>query len=263
MIRLTYNDNLALFHRAFEQYWRLTRKSRADALSHTAKNFSFFFVKRLSAKAMPKGGITKERLAAMKGGKEGIKISHRARDLVYAKYGVRLRQAKGWGAMSSYQKTWKGANVLFAGADDKKRGLTKKQQNILGRIGSAGGGNTFTLQALLAQQELKLREGHRLFSAMSARFKGDLKGVTMSTKNGKPLGRGRSVGESEEASGFVFDWGNAVGKWSTVAAVGLTSPSRVRLHEEALNDTRLDMLTYVARKQDEAARNAARTVRRT
>jgi hypothetical protein len=248
-------EDLDLFGRTFERYAALSGKTRQEALAHTARNFKFFLFKRLGGAVAQKGQITQERLAAMKGG-EGIKISSRAREIVYRDYGVRFAFATGIKPASPTMGA-KGSKFFMVGAADKKRGLTKKQQEqIEGLNKKAGGG--LTLQALLAKQELKLREGHRMFTASSSRFRGDLSSTTYSTSGlGRPLGRGQPS-HGQDVDTFTFDWGSQVGEWSGVAARGLNAPSRRHLFNPALNDTRQDMMTYIYRKQQENGRRAAR-----
>jgi hypothetical protein len=114
----------------------------------------------------------------------------------------------------------------------------------------------------LASQELRLREGHRMFTASSARFRGDLKQTTFSrTRSGKQLGRAKPVPGGEEKDSFVFDWSGQIAEWSGVAAVGLTSPNRRKAFGPALEDARRNMLTYIDRKHHEAAQRARRVFR--
>lgn len=213
--------NLEDFGATFERYWKLTNKSRGEALAHTGKNFTFFLFRRLKAEASPKGAITNERLSAIRAG-DGLKISDRAKDLAYKRLGVsqsvtgkRLQQNKG-----------------------------KGKKNVWNEV---------------VAQELRLRESHRMFTASSARFKGKSFGKTrtFSQLNGKPLGAAKGDEDS-----FVFDWGTQVGRWSGMAAAGLTSASRRQVLDPALRETEADMLKYITRKQTEAARNAARIMRR-
>jgi hypothetical protein len=243
-------DNLDSFGRTFEDYWKLTGKSRAEALSHAAKNFGYFARKRLMQVALPKGQITKERLAGFSAG-EGLKITHRAREIVYKKYGVRFARPSGISPASPFQGP-KGS---------KKRGLSKKQQALIEKLNKTTGGGV-TLQALLAQQELKLREGHRMFTASSMAFRGPMRSTTFSTtKAGRQLGRGRPVKAASESDAFEFEWGTSIGKWSGVAAIGLNTPSRRAVMDPALDATRKDMIVYIERKHNEAARRAAAAIR--
>jgi hypothetical protein len=246
-------DNLQEFGSTFERYWKLTGKSRADSLAHAAKNFGYFARRRLMEAALPKGAITSERLSALKGG-SGITISHRAREIVYKKYGVRFARPSGINPASPNQGP-KGSLYYMVGAADRKRGLTKKQQDKSTRGG-------ITLQALLAQQEIKLREGHRMFTASSMVFKGPMTSATFSTtKASRQLGRARPARVSSDADSFEFEWGQSVGKWSGIAAVGLNTPSRRAVMDPALDATRKDMIVYIQRKHDQAAKQAASKLR--
>lgn len=256
------HDNFADFSATFERYWKLTRGSRADALSHTAKNYIFFAKKRLMAKAAPKGAVTKERIAALKAG-EGIKISERAREIVYRKFGVQARYASGYKPAPSNIKLGKSFRFIMVGSSERKSGFSKKQSAQISKLNSSLGGGNMTIQALLAEQELKLRESHRMFTASSAQFKGALDRTTFATtKASKQLGRARPMKGGEDADRFEFDWSGEIGKWSGIAAIGLTSAARRGVHDPALRETRADMLVYIARKQKEAASRAAATIRR-
>lgn len=253
-------DNLESFGRTFDRYVFWSGKTRQECVTHAAKNFQFFLYKRMASAAAPKGAITAERLEAFKSG-EGIKISRRAREIVYRKYGVNFVFKPGPGGTHSPSVTMgpKGSKYFMTGSADKKRGLTKKQQTEIEALNKATGGG-ITLQALLAKQELKLREEHRLFTASSTRFKVNPEASTFSiSKLRTPLGKA-SPKQGPDESSFAFEWGSAVAKWSGEAAKGLNSAARRKLFDPALNDTRLDALKYIDRKQKEAGQRAARVL---
>lgn len=237
MIGVFVQEDLASFSRTFEQYWKLTSGSRMEALQHTAKNFAFLLWTRMKGAAIPKGTITRERIAAFKAG-QGIKISNRARELVNKKWGVEAFKA----GFTKSQKAAIAANAAkFTGS---KIGLRK---------GFA--------YALMAQQELRLRESHRMFTASAARFKGALQAKVFSYSKGKQVGVATPIPGDADKDSFEFEWGSQVAKWSGVAAVGLNKETRRTVFGPAMNDTRKDMLAYITRKQQEIGRRAARVLR--
>jgi hypothetical protein len=223
MISVFVQEDMASFSRTFERYWKLTSGSRMEALQHTAKNFAFILWTKLKQVSMPKGAITAERLAAMKSG-EGIRISERARELVYKRYGV--------------------------------------SQDVHSRKLLGKGGSGIPVQALLVKQELKLRESHRMFTASAARFKGALQSKVFSYSKGKQVGVATPIPGGSEKDSFEFEWGAAVSKWSGVAAVGLNKDTRRIVFNPSLNDARKDMMAYLRRKQEEIGRRVAKTVLR-
>jgi hypothetical protein len=118
-----------------------------------------------------------------------------------------------------------------------------------------------SLQAMIVKKELELREGHRMFTASSSRFKVATGSTTFSrTKAGKQLGRAAQLRPDSESDSLVFDWGSQIGRWSAAAATGLSSSSRSTEFDSALEDTRKDLILYITRKQQEAGRVAARMI---
>lgn len=220
----TVQENLDDLGRTFDRWWKESpagRNGRDAALARASRKFSFFFSSALRKKASAKGAITQERTSALEHG-EGLRISDRAKELVAKRHGVSTSIA------------------------------TRQQQINRGKAESA-------YHAQIAQ-ELRLREGHRMFTAMSGRFKGDMRTTTFSYSKGKQVGRATPTATAE-SSATVFEWSGGVGKWAGVAATGLTNPSRQQAQSEALIATRGEMLIDLARAHEQAARNAARSVR--
>jgi hypothetical protein len=209
------------FGHTFERYASLWKGDRKEALQRASKNFAFILWTKLRQAVEPKGAITTERVTALKAG-SGLKISARARELVARRYGVSQSIAK---------------------------------RNMISNKGSG------ELGSAMVAQELRLREGHRMFTASAARFKGDLKSRTFSISRGKHVGSAKPVSGGPESDRFEFEWGSSVAKWSGVAAVGLNKETRRRYFGPALRETRADMLRYIDRKKDEFARRAAGTLR--
>lgn len=241
MIGIFTEHNLREFEYTFGRYWRIFRGNRKEALARAARNFSFFAVKRLKDRQIPKGAITQERLQGFKSG-EGLKISDRAKQLVAARYGIT-------------------SNIKSRRQYITR--MTRTQAKEIERINKATGGR-ITLQALLAQQELRLREGHRAFATSAARFRTAMIGQAYSTAKIKSqkLGVSELKDGGAEADKFEFEWGNMLGKFGGLAAKSLTSaPARNALNR-ALVDTKKDMTVYIDRKHAEAARRAASTFRR-
>ncbi len=179
---------------------------------------------------------------------EGLIISERARALVLKRHGLTGNETA-----NQLVKTLSGkAKRDAAGRFSKVQFVSKGGQSISGKV---------ALQGLIQEQELRLREGHRMFTAMSARFKGDMKATTFSYSKGKQTGRGSHVKEGAFSDRYDFDWSGAVGKWAGVAATGLTNQSRIQIQDEALKKTNSEMLLDLARVHEQAARNAARSVR--
>lgn len=245
-INATIRENLSSLGSRFEVYWKLTRKSRAEALAYTAKNFSIFSVRRLKGIQLAKGAITKERLAGFKSG-EGLRISDRAREIVSKKYGARQKVSFSGGTVS------RGRMIT--------PGVTKRQQAEVQRLDSATGNRGISTQALLAAQELRLRESHRAFTTSSVRFRGDMKQTTFSMQKGRQTGRAKPVSKGAELDEYHFEWSSQIGRFAAMAATGLGHQKARTSFADALVDTRRDMDVYIARKQQEAARAAARSVR--
>lgn len=229
---ITVEDNISELGRTFDRYWKLTKMSRASALSHTAKSFGIILYRLLRDKTERKGQITSERLSALKSG-YGLTISNRAKDLVNKKWGVAAYTA----GYSSSQKSY----------------IASFNSSSSARFGPRG-----MVQRLLAEQELKLREGHRTFTASSALFKGDLTKQTSSVRGSAQVGLANPISGGSDSDSFVFEWGSAVSRWAGYAAVGLQKRNEF---SQAISATRQNMLSYIAGKQEEAGRAAARSLR--
>lgn len=239
------NENLDELVYAMDAYQSVTGKSREDVAAKAGKSFSFFYFQALKRRASKKGEITESNLAALKGGR-GILVSDRAKEIVAKKYG--LKQV--------------GSLSLMTGAENKKRGLTKSQAENIEYLNVMTGGGKATIQAIYVEQELKLRESHRMFSAIAAVFKGNLSSTTFSIgKGGVQTGRATPKKMAEENT-MTLEWGPNVGKWSAAVGAGLLSPSRAAARDEAIAATRADMWDYVNRKKVENARKASKLLRR-
>ena len=178
--------------------------------------------RRLKLKQKGKGEITAERLEQIES--KGLKISERAKLLV----GKR--------------------NQVSTSVSTRKESTSK----------GIGG---FALQRLYVAQELRLREGHRSFTASSALFRGALEKETESKSGTSVVGQAKPVAGGIDSDSFQFNWGSGVGKWSAFAAIGLNKDTRHDAFDPALNDARLNMIQYIERKQQQAARSAASAIR--
>lgn len=236
---ITIQENLSDLSRTFDRYWKLTRKSRAESLEKLAKNVSIFSYRELRKIAPLKGAVRTSVLSAAKGGR-GILISERAKELVAKKYGVAS-------ALSGKQ---------FISGTSKRGGLTKGQKD---KIAAMGGGG---LQALMVDQELSLRESHRAFTSSAMLFKGPLKHTTFSTKGNNQIGRAKPIDKGLEGDEFHFDFGSSVGRFSAMAAIGMNTSKGRQAIASGVQEANKNMLTYIARKQQEAARSASRNIRR-
>lgn len=246
-VNVTIQENLRDASAAFERYWKLTGRSRAEALTHFGGNFSVSAARAMKSRMYAKGAITSERLGAFKSG-VGLRISDRARALVSKKYGVTVSP---------------GGRTYMQGSG--KRGFSKAQRELIQRLNRATGGN-LTLQALLAMQEIKLREGHRAFTTGSLFFKGmkrkdsGRRAKFYSTTGGFKLGEATATDRGSEGDELAFVWGEG-NRFSKMAARGVSSRRGREAVAEGLSGATREALNYIARKQAEAARNAARSVR--
>lgn len=246
-INVTIQENLKDASATFERYWKLTGKSRAEALTHFGGNFSIAATRAMKARMYAKGAIRSERLGAFKSG-VGLRISDRARALVSKKYGVTVSP---------------GGRTYMQGSG--KRGFSKAQRELIQRLNRATGGG-ITLQALLAMKEIQLREGHRGFTTSAFLFKGmkgkDSKGRTKyyAVGNGVKLGEATATDRGSEGDELAFVWGEG-NRFSRMAARGVSSQRGREAVAEGLKGATRDALNYIARKQAEAARNAARSIR--
>lgn len=246
-INVTIQENLRDASTTFERYWKLTGKSRAEALAHFGGNFSANATRAMKSRMYAKGAIRSERLAAFKSG-VGLRISDRARALVSKKYGVTVSP---------------GGRTYMQGSG--KRGFSKAQSELIQRLNRATGGHV-TLQAILAMKEIELREGHRGFTTSAFLFKGmkgkDAKGRTKyySVANSVKLGEATASNKGSEGDELAFVWG-AGNRFSKMAARGVSSRKGRESVAEGLKGATRDALNYIARKQAEAARSAARSIR--
>lgn len=268
MIQVLTRDNLDEFGRMFERYWKLTGLARKEALFRSAGNFAGFAVQGIKAKVThPKGFIRRERMAGFKR-HQGLQISDRARMLVYKKFGV------SGGAVNVHVKGAKANPTFMTGAG--KRGLSKAQIARVSALSQAfestrsgrKGKGPMTLQALLSEKELQLREAHRAFTSAAMLFPGmkhkDRKGRWIEyshSSTGQKLGVAGLMKSDNNLDEVHFMWG-ALGKYSRMAAAGLSHPRTIPVLNDALKKTRADMLVYIQKEEDKAARAAARNVRR-
>lgn len=221
---ITARENLSDLNLAFERWWKESpagRNGRDAALAKASRKFSFFYSSDLRGRASGKGEITQERMSALKSG-QGLRISDRAKELVAKRHGVSTSIA------------------------------TRRQQINKGRAES--------VYHAEINQELRLREGHRMFTASAGRFKGDMKATTFSYSKGRQVGRATPTA-LPESSATVFEWSGSVGKWAGVAATGLNNPDRQQAQSNAMISTRREMLIDIARMHDKAAQAAARSIR--
>ena len=245
---ITIEENLRSANETFDRYWKYTRKTRGEALQKIASNVCSFSIQELKATTAKKGDITAERMAALKSG-EGIKVSERAKELVGKKFGIVENGGRKW---------------MTGGG---KRGFSKAQRARVDALNQKFRGQQ-TIHQLYIEKEIQLREGHRSFSESSMVFPGFRKPYARAgdktystTSGGERTGAAELVSTSLDAEEMRLDWGSAVGKWSKNAAAGLNSAAGKKAIARGLARTRSDMLTYIARKQNEAARAAARMVK--
>lgn len=238
-------DNLSDFSATFERYWKLTSKTRLEALAHVGKSYSIEIYRRLKTLAHPRGEIFAEVLADIHG---GLKISDRAREI----YAGLKEQASAETGRKRFSGARKQAIRRLGGVvapDASGRDV---------RVAGKGG-----LRGQLQVVELRLRDARRMFAAAAVLFKGkpESNAPVFSVSNGGKLTGRRQLVEQTENGAVVFEWDKSIGKWSAVAARSLTSPRCRHVFGAALMAVRQDNLRYIQRKQDEAARAAARTIR--
>lgn len=213
----------------FERYWKLTKKTRAQGLQHWSRNFVFYLLRRLRDKTIPRGAITAERLSYMKANRgRGLRISELAKSIVAKRYGL--------------------------STDVRTRG------NRLNTRGTKIGSGGFAARALLVKTELRLREAHRTFTQSSAKFPktGDIRATAFAVRKADRLGQ-VAIREAEQLDAAEFDWGTLLGRWSATVA-GVLKTKRAGVFNAALEDSRQNMLIYIARKVKEAGKAAARSV---
>lgn len=234
---LTIQENLARMNRTFEVYAGLFRKGREEALKKTTSELSKFAFYRIRRLMPPAGFITSQNLARMEHGGGGTKLSDRAKEIIYKRYGV------------------VGVNGKLYMQGAKARGFTKNQSGKIQYLLSRGLRGGMVLQALMTEQELKMRESHRGFAAAAVLFRDvDKPGKAITYSRGRKASKLGQAAERETGSRadahqyFELAWGPFLNKFSGQAGSSLVSP---KVHAEivaALNDARHNMRQYIAKK---------------
>jgi hypothetical protein len=232
---LTFQTNLDEFNAALTQYARLSSKGASEAVAKKGADFGWRLSRKLLALAPKKGQVRSERLAVLQAG-GGIRIRKAALD--YAK-----------------SKTISTATNIRTRKASNYREKTKA-----GRVKS--GARSFW--ELAVSRELTLRESGRGFSALSARYKSlsqELAADRFGEQRKRILDRyNRLVSQvgfkrDGDSASLTFRWGG--NKSSGDLAVSLQKPRQQNAIASALNEARADMMEYIIRKQNEAARALA------
>lgn len=232
---LTFQSNLDEFNAALTRYAALSSKGAAEAVAKKGADFGFRLSRKLLTLAPKKGEVRESRLAAIAAG-GGINVRDKIRQRVYSKLGV--------------SKTVAGRKLRMGG---KKLSASKLI-----------GGKRLNLQALLVRAELNARESGRGFSSLSARYKSlsqQLAADRFGEQRKKILDRySRFLSEvgfkrDKNASTLTFRWGG--NESSGKMAASLQKPRQQAAIADALDEARADMMTYILRKQAEAAKTLA------
>lgn len=250
MISLTVQHNLDDLNITFKRYALLYSKGSQAALFHAAHNFGVYGPRRLKTIAPPKGTIRSSNIARLKGHGGGMKISDEARRIMYRNFGV--------------VTTVGGRQMIMGNTAKRAKGLTKGQAAQIEHMMKTAAVKGGTIQALLVDQELKLRERARHSLAAAVTFKNaGLAPISYAlSRSGRQLGQAKhDKGAGEDQESYVFTWGSSISKQSASVTAGLSLPKSQAQIAEAVSDVRKDMLEYIKRKEQEAARNAARTLR--
>ncbi len=228
---LTFQTNLDEFNAALTQYARLSSKGASEAVAKKGADFGWRLSRKLLALAPKKGVVRNERLAAIAAG-GGVKVRDSIKQRTFAKFGV--------------SQTVAGRKLRMG-----KRLAASK----------VVGGKRLNLQALLVRAELNARESGRGFSALSARYKSlsqELAADRFGEQRKRILDRYKrlvsQVGfkRDGDSASLTFRWGG--NKSSGDLAVSRQKPRQQNAIASALNEARADMMEYIIRKQNEAAR---------
>ncbi len=210
---LTSRDNLNDFSITFDRYWRIFKGSMPEALAKVGRNFSIALYRELKDRAHHKGEISNLLHERLKSGK-AVYISQRAREMASTRMGL--------------------------------------SQQIGSRSMQINRGKSANVQQALMEQEIKLREGRRMFTAFAGKFSGSFEQPTFAKLKGDTLGKAEQHAD-QEMNELRFEWDSNVGKWSAVSATGLTNAKRIAAFGAALVNVRNDMIVYIKRQQAKAA----------
>jgi hypothetical protein len=250
------SDNLNQLNDTFKEYSGLFRKGRLEALRKAAHNFSVYVPRNLKRIAPIKGNITSAALSRMKSKAGGTIVSQRAKNLVMMRWGM---ASSSTGRLMALGTSWSKKHQNY--------GLTKKQSKILAHLSKGATGERGAYQALFVEQELKLRERHRVFTAASTLFNkaGEIR-QSYSYRGKVKLGSASEIGKDSGFSldsddSFEFRWGSNINKDSSMAAGVLKNVSKATTaFSDGILELRKDMIAYINRKHIEASRSAARKV---
>jgi len=244
----------------WEQYWRLASTSFRGSVAKQAREFSNYAYKAAKAEAPKKGSIRAERLAAFKKG-IGLKISTK-RNIESGVDGQR------WNVADAVK------NRLNNKDSRHNKRTVSKRNAILAALWRPGSGTSFstarklTFHALLADFELTVREGHRMFASSAWKYRGsDFKKeansgkITATTPSGKVMNALYYMSDASKAV-VTFAMGSREGGATSgqIAAIYSTAKGQ-RVIDAALRDSEKNMAEYVARKVHEAGRKAAASLR--
>lgn len=230
-MKLTFQDNLDEWNAAFREYSGLVRMSVQEAMAKKGSDFAFRLFSKLRKLSPKKGNIRTERLAALATG-QGLRVRPSAID--YARQKTI--------ATGTNIKTRKDA-VFF---EKGRTGKVKSKARSFWKVA--------------VDRELSYRESGRGFLALSSRYKSlgvELEAARFAEKKQTIYDRyGRFLGAvgfkpTPDDSSMTFRWGGNTSSGNVART--LQRPKPRAAIADALDESRRDMLEYVARKHAQAA----------
>lgn len=214
------DQQVTRFSNAINEYIRLAKATPRDAIAKQGGKFAYALAQGLRGIAPGKGSIRAQLLARLKAG-QGVRVSNRVREKLYAKVGARTRLED---------------HVQVFG---KGEGRTRRGRR--------------NLQALAVEAEISRRESGRGFLSLSGRYPRVLKRRYdyAFSKYRISLSEAALVDEVEKGTAVTFRWDAAITRLSGEAAQGMARPKARQIAATALRDTVDDMQVYITRKLEE------------
>ena len=227
---ISVETNIAEFNRTFARYAAVYDPNgwfTADILLKKADMIGYAWSRKLATLAPKRGSIRAERLAALRTG-EGIKIRESVRRRLAARLNLRSRIAD--------------RRTVFG-----KRGRGSRKYR----------GKRMNFQAMAARAEISLRERGIGYSRQVSRFRALGQFAKLrETRNATVENRGRYSQLLATANIKAENLRLVYGGSGTQAGDALTTPEAMSALADAIAHVTQDMEVYLARKAEEAAKEA-------
>jgi hypothetical protein len=234
-VTLTFDTDLQAFNETLAEYLKHTRSNFRDAVVKKSSDFAFRVRKGLAPLKPEKGAIRTERLEALRAG-EGIRLSGTARKYaqkftIATRSSLKTRMAGGYMERARNGKLKRNGRNWWQVAVDREISLRESGRGYLAL--------SWRFTSLFSQ-----------LRAAGGRFGDEHKQQQVDDRLRRFLA-GLGFDVTDDGAQVTFSWGG--NRTSGEIAALLKEPRQQAIISTALREARADMLTYIRRKQAEAA----------